>query len=166
MLKPNDFFQLHDENGALYYQLATKVEGRYSYYYVDENEVTLFKVTEDKEVYEVNEVPENLLKNLGRNKAVLSVEIKMKYIISRVEAGPLTSYEEGELFELLERFSNNDSIYNIAVKNHFLAKNAGSDVDTWDLIAGLASQCMDDLFTMVCCFNQDTVIYLLRTVKK
>src|SRR3972149_6959313 len=83
MLKPNDFFQLHDENGALYYQLATKVEGRYSYYYVDENEVTLFKVTEDKEVYEVNEVPENLLKNLGRNKAVLSVEIKMKYIISR-----------------------------------------------------------------------------------
>src|SRR3989304_3782269 len=157
MLKPNDFFQLHDENGALYYQLATKVEGRYSYYYVDENEVTLFKVTEDKEVYEVNEVPENLLKNLGRNKAVLSVEIKMKYIISRVEAGPLTSYEEGELFELLERFSNNDSIYNIAVKNHFLAKNVGWSASLMTSSGRRRASRVRPRVLPFSCFNQDTV---------
>lgn len=99
------------------------------------------------------------------NNAIASVEKKFNYFKSRIEFGPLTSYEEGELLELLEKFGNDDTIYNIACKSHFLAKSLGQEVNDWELIEGLASQCVDDVFTMVCAFSQQTVIYLLRTVK-
>lgn len=160
------FFQFDANDEAILCQFLSSRNGTFTFLALGKDRVEEFSQQDNPIVYLVNELDEKTLNEFGRAKAVYSVQKKMNYIIGRVQFGPLTSYEEGELFELLEKFGNDNSIWNIAVKNHFKAKNAGSEVDTWDLIEGLARQCMDDLFTMVCCFNQDTVIYLLRTVKK
>lgn len=96
------------------------------------------------------------------NKAQQSVADKMKYIIEQVGQGKLSSLEEGELIERLENASQHKSIWGVAIRNHF--EKPIEDRDDWQLINGLASQCMDDLFTMICVVGQEAIILLLRTV--
>lgn len=96
------------------------------------------------------------------SKAQQSVADKMNYIIGKMSEGPLTSLDEGELIERLENARDHKSIWGVAIRNHF--EKPIEDRDDWQLINGMASQCMDDLFGMVCIVGQEAVILLLRTV--
>lgn len=93
------------------------------------------------------------------SKATDSIQQKMTYMISRVEEGPLSSFEEAELLELLERAQNHPSIWGSAIRKDLHTEQRH------ELLAGLASQCADDLFTMVCILGQKAVIYLLRSLE-
>ena len=95
-------------------------------------------------------------------KAQQSIADKMTYIINRVGEGPLSSLDEGELIGRLEAAKDHKSIWGVAIRQHF--DKPAEDRDDWHLINGMASQCMDDLFGMVCIIGQEAVILLLRTV--
>ena len=94
------------------------------------------------------------------NKAIASIESKMRYIISRVEEGPLVDEEREEMMGILSRVKGTD-LWSIGIRQYF--ENGGGHDE--EFIDGLASQCMDDIFTMTCIVGQKAVIYLLRTVK-
>lgn len=99
----------------------------------------------------------------GLNRAQQSVANKMDYIIEQIGNGPLTSLEEGELLEILQNLKRGDSILGHSIQKHF--DLPADQRDDWEMINGLASQCYDDLFTMVCVVGQAGVILLLRTLK-
>lgn len=96
------------------------------------------------------------------NKAQQAIHEKMTYMMERVSQGPLSSFEEGQLLEILQNIQRGNSLWAVAVINHF--KQPADQRDDWELINGLASQCRDDLFTMICVLGQAAVIYLLRTL--
>lgn len=96
----------------------------------------------------------------GPNKATESVRKKMAYIISRVEEGPLVQEERDELLKILANVTG-DNIWAIGIRSYM----EGVRENDAQFIAGLADQCMDDIFTMTCIVGQKAVIYLLRTVQ-
>jgi len=93
------------------------------------------------------------------NKAQQSVANKMAYIINRIAEGPLVKEEHDEMVAILGRVKGDD-LWSIGIRSYF----ATGQTDHTEFIAGLASQCMDDIFTMTCIVGQKAVIYLLRTV--
>lgn len=165
-LKPDTFFVYDDNDEAILCQLSRVSNGTFHLFAVSENKVETLTDDKDTTVYLVNEVPAEILKNLGRNKAVHSIEKKMNYIIGRVQFGPLTSMEEAELLELLEGRASDKNIWTMGIKTFFDKKNAGDEVDQEAFFDGMASQCMDDIMTMTCILGMNTVIFLLRTVNK
>lgn len=96
---------------------------------------------------------------VGENKAIESVRKKMAYIISRVEEGPLVQEEREELFTILANVKG-DNLWAIGIRSYMEGVRDHDD----QFIAGLADQCMDDLFTMVCIVGQKAAIFLLRSV--
>lgn len=84
----------------------------------------------------------------------------MRYIISRIEEGPLAKAEYDEMIAILGRIKGDD-MWSIGIRNYF----KGEHTDHTDFLQGLASQCMDDIFTMTCIVGQKAVLYLLRTVQ-
>lgn len=105
---------------------------------------------------------EELLVVTSIHKAQQAIADKMNYMITEVGKGALTSIEEGELIEQLENASQHRSVWGTAIRMHF--EKPIEERDDWELINGMASQCMDDLFTMICVVGQKAVILLLRTV--
>lgn len=93
--------------------------------------------------------------------AQISVQQKMQYVINLIGQGPLSSIEEGELLENLQGRNNSSSLWGIAIKNHFEKEQQ----DHKEFIAGLASQCQDDIFTMACVVGLGNAILLLRTIQ-
>lgn len=96
---------------------------------------------------------------VGEGKAITSVRKKMAYIINRVEQGPLVQEERDELFAILGKIKG-DNLWATGIRSYMEGARDHDD----QFIAGLAEQCMDDIFTMVCIVGQKAVIYLLRTV--
>lgn len=96
------------------------------------------------------------------NEVQHAVASKMQYIIDEIGNGPLSSIEEQDLIETLKMRSDNESIWGVAIKTHFDKGNT----DHSALIQGLASQCKDDIFTMICIVGLKGSIYLLRAYKE
>jgi hypothetical protein len=99
------------------------------------------------------------LTDLTRNKAVSSIQKKMLYLIQQVEQGPLVAEERQNLFDILGQVKG-DSLWAIGIRSYL--QGARDHDETF--LAGLADQCMDDIFTMTCIVGQKAVVYLLRTV--
>jgi hypothetical protein len=93
------------------------------------------------------------------NKAIASIQEKMRYMVSRVQEGPLVQEEYDEMIGILSRVKGTD-MWSIGIRKYL---EGPRDHDA-EFIAGLASQCMDDIFTMTCIVGQKCLIYLLRTV--
>lgn len=97
-------------------------------------------------------------------KAREAVRLKMVGILDQIGQGPLNSLERVELLGLLRMAGHrSDSLWADAIRLHFIKPPAQRNDS--QLIEALASQCLDDLFTMVCIVGQKAAIYLLRTVK-
>jgi len=101
-----------------------------------------------------------VVKPVDENRAVASIRKKMSYIISRVEEGPLVAEEREEMLAILGRIKGTD-MWSIGIRKYMEGDRDHDD----EFIEGLASQCMDDIFTMTCVVGQKAVIYLLRTIK-
>jgi hypothetical protein len=96
------------------------------------------------------------------NKAQQIIAEKMNYMIAQVGDGPLSSWEEGDLLDILQKMQHGKSIWAQAIRGHF--QQDPEKRNDWELINGLANQCRDDLLTMVCVVGQAALIYLLRTL--
>lgn len=94
------------------------------------------------------------------NTAQQAVQKKMQYVIDQVAKGPLSCIEEGELIESLSKIKAEGSLWGRSIALHF--ENPEADHNA--LIKDLASQCMDDIFTMSCVVGLKTAIMILRTV--
>lgn len=79
----------------------------------------------------------------------------MTTLISEV-GSPLTFREEGTLIDILKKVPQ-DTIWGIGI-----ARSFADGKDTRELIKVLASQCMDDPFTMACVVGMTGLKYLLR----
>jgi hypothetical protein len=99
------------------------------------------------------------LKDLTANKAVASIQKKMLYLIQQVEQGPLVAEERQNLFDILAQVKG-DNLWAIGIRSYMQGPRDHDD----QFLAGLAEQCMDDIFTMTCIVGQKAVVYLLRTV--
>lgn len=94
------------------------------------------------------------------NRAQLAVQKKFDYIHERIEEGPLAEQEYQEMIGILSRIKGDD-LWSIGIRNYF----QNPQPNHTEFVAGLASQCMDDIFTMTCIVGQKAVLYLLRTVQ-
>lgn len=100
------------------------------------------------------------LTELSKNKAIASVFKKMSYIIEEIERGPLAAEEYQALLNILGRVKS-DNVWAVGIHLYM----QGPREHDHEFIAGLAEQCMDDIFTMTCIVGQEAVMLLLRTVK-
>lgn len=103
---------------------------------------------------------------MSNQTVIETIQKKFDYVLSRVQEGPLFEEEKKELEFLLWMARNNESIWGVAISNHFQLANTDQEQDISSLIEQLASQCVDDIFTMTCVVGQNAVILLLRTLNK
>lgn len=96
-------------------------------------------------------------------KAITAIQQKFDYVISHVQEGPLSKDEHEDLIRILNTKRYHESMWGKAIDS---VLNTDEGADNSELIQGLASQCMDDIFTMVCIVGQKAVIYLLRTIEQ
>jgi hypothetical protein len=89
---------------------------------------------------------------------IAALEKKFQYVLSRVEEGPLSAFDEEELIDVLGHAKKHNSIWGEAIRNNL--KPIFSD--NAELIKGLAQQCRDDIFTMVCVLGQKGAILVMR----
>ena len=88
-----------------------------------------------------------------------AIKSKMYYLINRVNE-PMTFNEAKKLVANLHEVKG-DSIWALTIQR---VLDQGGDIE--ELIQGLRSQCIDDLFTMLSVLGQTTVILLLKSANE